>query len=120
MEYKFIHLGLFIALFLFLWFETNGPLLWLKLLRLDKFLPYYTEYKNIVDGGGKIGYLTFLSNIDKSFLIQLLSCSVCLSVWISLFISFISDSLRYFPVINITGLVVYFLIKILQSKANKV
>jgi hypothetical protein len=106
-----------LPVFLFLFFETEGLLEWLKFFKLSKFLPYYEEFESIINSGGKIKYLLFLSNRDKSFLMQLITCPVCLSVWLSLLISLFLG-IRFFPIINFSGLFFFYSLKLLEKFSN--
>ena len=108
-------IGLFLALILFYFFETEGFIEWLSLIRLSKCLPYFAEYKNVIELGGKVRYLDFLIAQDNSFLIKLLTCPLCLSFWLSIFLSIITE-IKFYPIINFIGLIGFFLLRKNQYK----
>ena len=111
-----------ITLALFIWLETDALVEYIKLLRLNKcslfgFLRIneYEEYvsKNLEED---ITYPDFLSYECGNFLTTLISCPICISVWLSIFSSFYL-SFALFPLINITSIVLFLLLKILFKQA---
>lgn len=102
---------------MFYFYETEGFIRWIELVRAAWILPYYSEYKTIINSGGHVKYLDLLKKIDDSFLVSLVSCPVCFSFWLSLIAAF-SHDIKYYSFINFFGLGGYFLLKILQNKSN--
>lgn len=109
-----LNFAFFVSISLFIWFETNASIFYLK-----KILPCYDEYADIILAGGSVKYLDFLHNRDKGFFTQIISCPVCLSVWLSIFLSLFSG-FRFYPEINVIGLGTFFLLKILKNLSQKV
>lgn len=101
----------FISLLLFVLFETNAIVDYFKLLRINKFLPKYSEYKDIIDAGGSVLYLTFLNKADQRFLIKIITCPTCFSIYFSLFISILTVELVLFPIICYFSLIGYLVLK---------
>jgi len=111
-----------IALVLFVWLETDAFVEYVKLLRLNRLASFgflrvdeYEDYvsKNLEE---EVTYPDFLSSNYNNFFTSLISCPICISVWLSVFCSFYL-SFALFPVINITSIVLFLLIKILFKQA---
>jgi hypothetical protein len=111
-----------IALLLFVWLETDAFVEYVKLLKLNNLASFdflraneYEDYmsKNLEE---EITYPDFLSSNYNNFFTSLISCPICVSVWLSIFCSFYL-SFALFPVINITSIVLFLLIKILFKRA---
>jgi len=102
-----------VAIILFLLFETNFLIEYSKKLNFN--LPYKNDYLKIIESGGSIHYLLFLKRAYSNFWINLFTCYVCLSVWLSFIFSIISFNLLEFPKINFYGLVGYLILKILAK-----
>jgi hypothetical protein len=111
-----------IALVLYAWLETDAFVEYFKLFRLDRGLLFsflrvneYEEYisKNLEED---TTYPDFLSYECGNFLTTLISCPICLSVWLSIFSGFYL-SFSLFPVINIISIALFLLLKILFKQA---
>lgn len=111
-----------IALVLYAWLETDAFVEYFKLFRLDRGLLFsflrvneYEEYisKNLEED---TTYPDFLSYERGNFLTTLISCPICLSVWLSIFSGFYL-SFSLFPVINIISIALFLLLKILFKQA---
>lgn len=111
-----------IALVLYAWLETDAFVEYFKLFRLDRGLLFsflkvneYEEYisKNLEED---MTYPDFLSYECGNFLTTLISCPICLSVWLSIFSGFYL-SFSLFPVINIISIALFLLLKILFKQA---
>lgn len=103
----------FISILLFYLFETDGLISYLEYFQLSKYLPYYSEYKNIIKNNGKVNYLKFVNRSTDNFWLKLLSCPICSAVPISLIISFLN--MISFPVVLFGGLIGYFILKRISS-----
>ena len=111
-----------IALLLFVWLETDAFVEYVKLLKLNNLASFdflraneYEDYmsKNLEE---EITYPDFLSSNYNNFFTSLISCPICVSVWLSVFCSFYL-SFALFPLINITSIVLFLLLKILFKQA---
>lgn len=118
-RWEVFQISFFITIFLFLFFETEGFLKWLEYFKVARFLPHYKNYKEIIDSGGSVKYLIFLRKSDKNIFVQLITCPVCLSVWVS-FTFALFFGIKYYPFINFFCLLKYFSLKILHEKSNSV
>lgn len=108
-----INLGLLICLILFFIFETNVIVEYGKKYKLP--IPLLKEYLNIIENGGQSHYLTFIKGVYNNFWGNLVSCYICLSVWLSLFISLITFNLLHYPKINFIALIGYLILKVLNK-----
>jgi hypothetical protein len=111
-----------IALLLFVWLETDAFVEYVKLFKLNNLASFnflraneyeYYMSKNLEE---EITYPDFLSSNYNNFFTSLISCPICVSVWLSIFCSFYL-SFTLFPVINIISITLFLLIKILFKKA---
>ena len=105
----------FISILLFFLFETNGLIEYAKVLNLAKFLPQYDSYANIINDGGNVHYLQYIRRLDSRFLFQLITCPICLSVPISIFISFFLGGILNSIIFIFFGLLGYFTLKIAKK-----
>lgn len=108
-----INLGLLIGLILFFLFETNVIVEYGKKFKLP--IPLLKEYLDIIENGGQSHYLAFIKGIYNNFWGNLVSCYICLSVWLSLSISLITFNLLDYPIINFISLVSYLILKLLNK-----
>ena len=111
-----------IALALYVWLETDAFVEYFKFFRLERGFLFsffkvneYEEYisKNLEE---EITYPDFLSYECGNFFTTLISCPICLSVWLSIFSGFYL-SFSLFPVINIISIALFLLLKILFKQA---
>jgi len=107
----FIAASCWVALVLVVWFESDAIVHYAKALGLSLQL-HVTAYENDILHD-QVDYLDFLRiRYGHSFLINLITCPVCFSVWLGAAITLSSDlSFFYFPVINLLGLSLFFIIK---------
>lgn len=93
-----------IILFLYIYFETEALISWAKLLKLKFFK--YEEYEEKQKIFPDIKYTDFLIMKYNNFIIKLITCAECLSVWINIFLFlFFSNELGgwRFLAVNIIG-----------------
>ena len=75
-----------ISLILLVWFKTDAFNEYCKLFNLnEKF--YLNEYNQMLLDGAFISYPDFLAEYHPSFFTKLISCPICLSVWLGIFFS---------------------------------
>jgi hypothetical protein len=95
----------FIALFLTIWLKTNAFVEYMQLFKLDKFF----HVKDYMDMQSNQSYPEFLVEYYNSFFTRLISCPICLSVWLGLIIS-LCTSLLALPILSFFGLSLYLLV----------
>ena len=111
MMVELIVLSCWVALALIIWFETDAFVHYAKAFRLSLHF-HITAYENDVLCS-EVDYLDFLRvKYCDSFWISLITCPICLSVWLSAVATLSGDfSFLYFPVINLISLSLFFIIK---------
>jgi len=103
---------LLLSLILFFSFETDVIYEYSKLLKIK--LPKIEEYENIIKSGGQSQYLKFLRGVYiNKFLIKLITCSICISVPLSILLTILSLNFLNYSIINFVGLFGYFSLKLL-------
>ena len=99
------------ALFLIIWFETDAFVHYCELLRLD-FAFGIVEYKNsmLYEGMDYLDYLRI--KYPNSFVIKLITCQLCLSIWFSAaFVLGSSMSFIMIAPVELLAISFYFIIK---------
>lgn len=96
----------FISLILLIWFKTDAFVDYCELFGLESNI-YSNEYKLKKITDTLINYPRFLRFKYNTFLIKLISCHICLSVWLSLIGSIILLNIFLAPVICISSLIIY-------------
>ncbi len=103
-----------ISVLLIIWFDTHAFFEYIKLFHLEKFFGI-SEYE---EKQSKLGmYLhEFLISKDNNFIFRLISCPICLSVWINIILSVTcyKSAILFFGV-QYVSLFLYFLFKKLIS-----
>lgn len=108
----------FIVIILLSWFKSEAIIEWASLLGLSKFIQkeefYSKQYENLPLG---LNYPTFLKLKYNNFITRLISCPLCLTMWISSFISLLLTIIKLNfifvllnPFITICSLILYGLI----------
>jgi len=80
---NFIYFPIFIGAILLIWFRTEAYVEYCKLLRL-KFLCNYKDYEEKKQKEDcRLTYHGYLRQYKNSFFVRLVTCPICLSVWLS-------------------------------------
>jgi len=104
------------AMIIYIWLDTNAFYQYAQVLKYidkDTFQPYESFSQTT---GTNPSFADFLA-CQPGFLSQLLSCPICLSFWISIFLSFIYSAHIAFVFIGMN--VVYFLFRKFVSFVNE-
>lgn len=79
----------FITIILLIWLKSDAIVEWGSLIGLSKFLMADEFYKMRIDQLPlEINYPTFLKIKYYNFITKMLSCPLCLSVWLSILLCF--------------------------------
>jgi hypothetical protein len=75
------------AFYLFIWFDTESVIEYVKLLRLNKFffIKEYEESKETIDD---LTYPQYLEIYQKDFFNKILSCVYCSCTWVVIYVNF--------------------------------
>lgn len=76
------------AYFLFIWFETNAAIEYVKLFRLDSFF-YIKEYEESLEVAPDLTYALFIVTHKDTFANRVLSCPFCLCTWMMIYFGLI-------------------------------
>lgn len=97
-----------IALILIVWFKSNAWIEYTRLFRLN-FLSKYKEYDEAFKKDPTLEYHTFLKIYYPGFIVRLVTCPICCSVWLGLLFGLITH-VTLFPIYSVSGLLVFLLI----------
>lgn len=92
---------------LFIWFETDAFVEYLKFLKLSKFfkIDSFETYKK--ESNPRITYHSYLRQKHPSFITKLVTCVPCLSFWVVLMINLIFSSLYLYPIVYLISYIIY-------------
>ena len=96
----------FIAVALLVWFRSNAFVEYLELLRLDMAFGVREYKKASSEVSYHMRYTDFLLLKYNSFFVRLITCPLCLSVWISVIVSG-NTNWCYFPFLVVVPLILY-------------
>ena len=102
-----------IALVLLIWFRTDAWLEYTRVFHLN-FLSLYREYDNRKKEDLTLKYIHFLRLHHDGFFTRLITCPICISVWLGIIICFTGvaitlsiKALLLMPVMVIIGLLLF-------------
>lgn len=108
-----------IVLIMLIWFESDAFEYYVRYFNLHSWFGVHVYDKE--DPDHVLDYLSFLRVKYKggSFVVALVTCQTCLSVWLSVIFCLAFDLLYFFPLVNLFSLLVYLLIgKIFYANGN--
>jgi len=127
-----LYLAFLISTVLFLWTETDFfveycTLFGLQgLFKVGSYIKYNEEAKESALGFGSadsepvhVGYLEYLLLKHDSFFIRLMTCPICLAVWLNIFTIFVVKSFSSFSINLWVSLLLYFIIKIVTIASDE-
>jgi hypothetical protein len=96
----------FIALILLIWFKTDAFLEYCLLFNIENWFKF-NEYKYEQIAIPSLTYTEFLRMKYDTFVIKLITCPICLSVWLSIICGIIISSFVLIPIICLLSLTIY-------------
>ena len=73
------------AYFLFVWFDGAKFFVeYLNLFKADRFLTHLKNFNKIKSQGSPSSYLDYISDNYNNFLVRLVTCPKCFSIWVAL------------------------------------
>lgn len=107
---------------MYIWFDTNALVEWVKLFKLNKVFNYkeYEEY--LLKVNFPLSYLEWVAFKYNNFFTKLFTCPICLSVWINILVTIVLY--KKFALL-LTGVnifltwMIYHILKIIIKKANE-
>ena len=103
-----INVSCFISLVLLMFFRTDFWLEYTKIFRLN-FLSFYKDYEEKRKKDATLTYHLYLRLYHNCFFVRLITCPICLSIWIGILFGFISH-LVFIPIFVIGGLLLFTII----------
>jgi len=96
-----------VTLILFIWFESTAFFEYCKLFGIYRPLKGYNKHRKIGITYPQHLFLLKIKNPLLSFIIKLISCPVCLTLWLSFIAAFFAHTFAYTALIYITSLILY-------------
>jgi len=95
-----------VAFFLILWFRTEA---WVEYCRLFRFnrISFYKDYDEKKQNDVTLTYHGYLRQFHNCFQIRLLTCPICVSVWLSIIIALFIGHLAIVPMTFVGGLILF-------------
>lgn len=95
-----------VALVLIIWFRTEA---WVEYCRLFKFnfLSFYKDYDAKKKNDVTLTYHGYLRQYHNCFQVRLLTCPICVAVWIAMMSVFLMGALAIFPIAFVGGLILF-------------
>jgi len=97
-----------VALILLIWFRTDAWLEYCRLLHLDR-ISFYKEFDVKHKEDASLTYFLYLRMHHDCFFVRLVTCPICLAVWLGL-ICGILGTLYFIPIYIIGGLLLFTII----------
>lgn len=97
-----------IAVLLLIWFRTEAWVEYCRLLHLD-FLSFYKDFDVKYKEDVSLTYVTYLRCYHNCFFVRLITCPICLSVWLGITFSLFTP-VAFLPLYIIGGLLLFTII----------
>jgi hypothetical protein len=103
-----IYVIFFQVLILLIWFNTDAFIEYFRYIPFDlfKIKAYHKAKQNDVT----LSYHNYLLFYHTNFLTKLITCPICLNVWISIINCLLFTSFVYIPIVCIISLFIYYLL----------
>ena len=120
-----LYLAFLVSTLLFLWNHTNFFVEYCALFHLKRlfWISSYEKYKEegetgLTSNDPSMEYLNYLSLKHDSFFVRLITCPICLGVWLNIFTAIISKNFNSFVINLWFSLFLYFIIKLVMRKGD--
>lgn len=98
----------FICLYLIIWFKTDAFIEYVKLFRLNNWFKV-NQYIDLALADPSYTYIDFLIEYYNNFFTRLITCPICTSVWLGLFLSYFVG-ICSMPLVSVLGLAFYYIL----------
>ena len=98
-----------ITIILLIQFNTEAWIEYCKLLHLDG-ISQYKDYELKKSNDLSLDYIQYLRQYHNCFLIRLITCPICLSIWLSIIAGTITLSFSLIPIFIVGSLLLYSII----------
>jgi len=97
-----------IAINLLIWFRTDAWIEYTRLFHLD-FLSHYKDFDEKYKNDVSLTYLFYLRRYHNSFWTRLITCPVCVAIWMGIFFGIVTFA-YLIPIYIIGGLLIFTII----------
>lgn len=122
---EYLYVAFLISMLLFLWNHTNFFVEYCNLLGFDALFKVrnYEQYKEeastgLTGGNPDIDYLNYLLIKHDSFFVRLITCPICLAVWMNIIAGIYVENFKVFVINLWLSLFLYFIIKLVMKKSD--
>ncbi|MAH50823.1 hypothetical protein CMI37_33705 [Candidatus Pacearchaeota archaeon] len=113
----FLEQSFFVSFILLIWLQTEAFYEYCKLLGFKKIFKI-KDYEDFLELSEGVSYIEYLNIKYDSFFTRLISCPICLTVWLQIFLTlYYGDFSLFFVKIWLT-LVLYFVAVLLLKKSG--
>ena len=109
-----IHASLINCTILLLWLRTEAFLEYAKLLGMRKLFGI-EKYEKESNNNPFFTYHDFLLKKHNCFIVRLITCPICLTVWMSIFSAYFFGLWHLCPIIIVTLIVYFSLVKLMKE-----
>lgn len=95
-----------VACFLLIWFKSEAWIEYCRLFHLNK-ISFYKDFDQKKKNDVTLTYHGYLNQYHTSFIVRLLTCPICSSIWVSILISIILNNFLLIPLSIIGGLLLF-------------
>lgn len=95
-----------VALFLIIWFRTEAFVEYCRLFKLDR-ISHYKNYDEKKANDVSLTYHGYLRQYHNSFRVRLLTCPICVALWLAMMNAILFMKLAVFPVTFVGGLILF-------------
>jgi hypothetical protein len=96
----------FVALVLVVWFKTEAYVEYCRLFRLNRISNHEDYYRKKKDDVS-LTYHGYLRQYHNGFRIRLVTCPICIAIWVSTLTAFIMGNIFAMPIHCICGLILF-------------
>ncbi len=95
-----------VALFLVIWFRTEAWVEYCRLFKLNR-ISHYKDYDEKKKNDVALTYHGYLRQYHNCFQIRLLTCPICVAIWLAMLNVLLFGKISVFPVTFIGGLILF-------------
>src|SRR5271169_5150489 len=95
-----------IATILLLWFRTEVFIEYCRLFHLNT-ISYYKNYDVQKKNDVSLNYIGYLRQYHNCFFVRLITCPICLAVWLTFPLTLIFSSMIFSPMIFVAGIILF-------------
>jgi len=97
-----------ISILLLIWFRTDFLIEYCRLFHLNR-IAFYKDFDAKYKEDVSLTYITYLRRYHDCFFVRLITCPICLAVWLGIIFSLFT-SITFLPLYIIGGLLIFTII----------